>query len=264
MAGEVTTALLLLALMAAVVVASGSEGDALLGFRATLRGPNGGPPAPLNGWVTTPGPCSGGNSLWYGVRCSEATGRVLVLELEYLGLQGPAPNLSVLAALPGLRSLSLANNNLTRAFPDVSALPGLRMLYLHGNRLAGRIPDDALAPLRRGLQKLYLSGNAFTGPIPSSVTLSPRLLELQLSNNGFEGALPDFGQTDLKLVDFSNNNLSGQIPPALRRFDANAFRGDSVMHGQQRTLRPTTQCFVSHGACTTLPTAGSTAIAMTG
>jgi Leucine-rich repeat (LRR) protein len=79
-----------------------------------------------------------------------------------------------------LRSLSLASNSLTGAFPDVSALPKLKMLYLSGNRLAGQIPDDAFAA---SLKKLHLSDNAFTGPVPSSIT-SPGLLELRLSKNG--------------------------------------------------------------------------------
>jgi len=56
-------------------------------------------------------------------------GRVVVLQLEGLQLQGAAPDLALLAPLQGLRSLSLSNNNLTGAFPDVSALPALRFFF---------------------------------------------------------------------------------------------------------------------------------------
>ncbi|XP_040381339.1 pollen receptor-like kinase 4 [Oryza brachyantha] len=235
MAGEAAAAAVWLLLAAAALslpaaAAAGPEAATLLAFREALRGPHGAPPAPLSQWVTTAGPCAGaGLSLWYGVTCHPQTGRVRGLRLEYLGLQGAAPDLSALAALPGLRALSLANNNLTGAFPDVSMLPALKMLYLSRNKLAGGVPPAAFAHMR-GLRKLFLSDNAFTGPIPSSIT-SPRLLVLQLSKNRFDGALPDFVQPNLHLVDFSDNNLSGPIPAGLRRFDAKAFQGNKNLCG---------------------------------
>lgn len=115
---------------------------------------------------------------------------MLGLRLEYLGLQGSAPNISALIALTGLRVLSLANNNLTGPFPDVSRLAVLKMFYLSWNKLAGDTPDDAFVPIR-GLRKLELSGNAFIGPIPSSI-MSLRLVVLQLARNRFEDPLPNF------------------------------------------------------------------------
>ncbi|KAK3134289.1 hypothetical protein QOZ80_6AG0547320 [Eleusine coracana subsp. coracana] len=227
---------LLLAVLLAAAVAGRADGateaETLLAFRTALRGPGNGPPAPLDHWLNTPGPCpagGGGNSPWYGVKCNPDANQVLVLQLEHLGLQGPAPDLAVLAPLQGLRSLSLAHNNLTGAFPDVSKLPALKMLYLSGNRLAGPIPPDAFASLQ-GLHKLYLFDNAFTGPVPTSIT-SPGLLELQLSKNGLEGPLPDFAQKNLTLVDVSDNNLSGPIPPGLQRFDAASFKGNKDLCG---------------------------------
>jgi hypothetical protein len=136
-------------------------------------------------------------------------GRVVVLQLEGLRLQGAAPDLALLAPLQGLRSLSLSNNNLTGAFPDVSALPALRFFFLYQNRLAGEIPDDAFAALR-GLRKLNLAGNAFSGPIPSSIASSGHLLS----------------------VDLSNNNFSGPIPEGLRKLGANVqLQGELVRHG---------------------------------
>uniref|UniRef100_A0A0E0LEC4 non-specific serine/threonine protein kinase n=1 Tax=Oryza punctata TaxID=4537 RepID=A0A0E0LEC4_ORYPU len=215
-----------------LAAAAGPEAATLLAFREALRGPQGAPPEPLSQWVTTPGPCAGagtGMSLWYGVTCHQRTGQVLGLRLEYLGLQGAAPDMSPLAALRGLRALSIANNNLTGAFPDVSMLPALKMLYMSRNKLAGDIPATAFAHMR-GLRKLFLSDNAFTGRIPTSIT-SPKLLVLQLSKNRFEGPLPDFQQKELLLVDFSDNNLSGPIPAGLRRFDAKAFQGNKDLCG---------------------------------
>ncbi|KAM0834549.1 hypothetical protein ACQ4PT_063535 [Festuca glaucescens] len=233
--GELAGAARLLLLLSAFVVvaaaAGPSETDVLLSFRATLRGPTGDrPPAPLDQWVTSPGSGPCGQPVWYAVRCHPVTNQVLVLRLEYLGLQGPAPDMAPLAALPGLRALSFANNNLTGPFPaGFSKLGVLKMLYLSRNRLSGDIPDDAFAPMR-GLMKLYLTDNDFTGPIPRSIT-SPKLLVLQLSKNRFDGPMPDLDQKGLQLVDVSNNNLSGPVPERLQHFGVAAFQGNEGMCG---------------------------------
>ncbi|KAJ1260255.1 hypothetical protein BS78_10G217800 [Paspalum vaginatum] len=186
-----------------------ADAAALLAFKATLRAAGGGPPALLGDW-RAPGPCTGAvKSPWQGVRCRVPTGRVQLLQLEGLGLQGAAPDLAPLARLPGLRSLSFSDNNLTGAFPDVgAALPALRFLFLSRNGLAGEIPDDAFAPLK-GLQKLDLSGNGFSGPIPSSVTTSTKLFS----------------------VNVSYNNFSGPIPEGLRKFGAASFQGNKYLCG---------------------------------
>ncbi|AQK68798.1 pollen receptor-like kinase 5 [Zea mays] len=204
------------------------EGDVLVAFRDTLRGLDGAPPGPLRNWGT-PGPCRGNSSSWYGVSC-HGNGSVQGLQLERLGLSGGAPDLSVLAVLPGLRALSLSDNALTGAFPNVSALAVLKMLYLSRNRLSGAIPEGTFRPMR-GLRKLHLSSNEFSGPVPESIT-SPRLLELSLANNHFEGPLPDFSQPELRFVDVSNNNLSGPIPVGLSRFNASMFAGNKLLCGK--------------------------------
>ncbi|XP_044432340.1 pollen receptor-like kinase 5 [Triticum aestivum] len=217
--------LLLLVLAAFVAAAAAvSEGDVLLAFRETLRGPVGDrPPAPLDQWVssTGTGPCQ--EPVWYAVQCHPDTNQVLGLRLEYLSLQGAAPDMAPLAALLGLRVLSFANNNLTGAFPaGLSALPALKTLYLSRNRLAGDIPDGAFAAMR-GLKKLFLGDNAFTGPIPGSIT-SPKLLVVQLARNSFQGPIPNFDQKGLLLFDVSDNQLSGPIPEVLSRFNAASFQ----------------------------------------
>ncbi|KAK1612732.1 hypothetical protein QYE76_036405 [Lolium multiflorum] len=233
LAGAARLLLLLLATLVAVAAAAGpSEADVLLSFRATLRGPTGDrPPAPLDQWVTSPGSGPCGLPVWYAVRCHPVTNQVLVLRLEYLGLQGAAPDMAPLAGLPGLRSLSFANNNLTGAFPaGLSKLGMLKLLYLSRNRLSGDIPDDAFAAMK-GLMKLYLTNNDFTGHIPGSIVTSPKLLVLQLSKNRFDGPMPDLDQKGLQLVDVSNNNLSGPVPEQLQRFGVAAFQGNEGMCG---------------------------------
>ncbi|XP_037449974.1 pollen receptor-like kinase 5 [Triticum dicoccoides] len=104
------------------------------------------------------------------------------------------------------------------------------MLYLSRNRFSGEIPADTFLPMR-GLRKLHLHRNDFSGRVPSSIT-SPRLLELTLANNRFEGPLPDFSQPELRFVDVSNNNLSGPIPAGLGRFNATMFRGNKFLCGK--------------------------------
>ncbi|KAF7104188.1 hypothetical protein CFC21_105106 [Triticum aestivum] len=228
--GAGAAGLLLLALAALVAAAAAeSEGDVLLALRATLRGPSGdGPPAPLDQWVSSAGtgPCQ--DPVWYAVRCS--SNKVLGLRLEYLGLQGNAPDMAPLAALTSLRVLSFANNNLTGPFPPgLTELPALKMLYLSRNRLSGEIPGDTFGAMM-GLRKLFLADNTFTGAIPDSIT-SPKLLVVQLARNRFQGNIPDFDQKDLQLFDVSHNRLSGPIPQGLRRFKAASFEGNTDLCG---------------------------------
>ncbi|EAZ21924.1 hypothetical protein OsJ_05577 [Oryza sativa Japonica Group] len=208
---------------------AGPEGDVLIAFRETLRGPDGAPPGPLRAWGTPAVPSRGKASQWFRLSC-HGNGSVQGLQLERLGLSGAAPDLGLLAALPGLRVLSLANNAIAGAFPNVSALAMLKMLYLSRNRFSGVVPDGTFHTMR-GLRKLHLSSNELSGPIPSSIT-SPRLLELSLAHNQFNGPLPDFSQPELRYVDVSSNNLSGPIPEGLSRFNASMFSGNEYLCGK--------------------------------
>nr|CAB3468648.1 unnamed protein product [Digitaria exilis] len=185
-------ALVVLASATTAAAQAQTEADVLKAFRAALVGPGGGPPVELDKWVDPQAgpPCSGdGTQKWVMVKkCSG--GRVVNLQLEGLRLQGATPDLRLLAPLQGLRALSLAGNELTGAFPDVSPLPALRSLFLGKNRLSGDIPDGAFAALK-GLMKLDLSSNGFTGPIPSSIATSGKLVDVNLANNNFSGPVPD-------------------------------------------------------------------------
>ncbi|KAE8770034.1 pollen receptor-like kinase 4 [Hordeum vulgare] len=216
------------AVLVSAIEGGKTEGEVLVAFRDKLRASDGSPPGPLRSWGT-PGPCNGNHSSWYGVSC-HGNGSVQGLQLERLGLAGGAPDVGSLAVLPGLRVISLSDNALTGPFPNVSALGVLKMLYLSRNRFSGEIPADTFRPMR-GLRKLHLSRNDFSGHVPSSIT-SPRLLELTLANNRFDGPLPDFSQPELRFVDVSNNNLSGPIPAGLSRFNATMFRGNKFLCGK--------------------------------
>ncbi|CAN6220501.1 unnamed protein product [Urochloa humidicola] len=200
-------------LAAAQSQAAPSEADVLQKFHDTLRGPDGGPPEQLRQWATHGGqPCDANDDAprWDRVKLC-AKGHVVLLQLEGLGLQGPAPDLSLLAPLVGLRSLSLANNNLTGAFPDLSPLPALKFFFLYKNGLSGEIPDGAFAALR-GLQKLDLSGNGFSGPIPSSIATSSKLKDVNLANNNFSGPVPDGLQRSGANIHIQGNKLVCGVP----------------------------------------------------
>lgn len=62
------------------------------------------------------------------------------------------------------------------------------------------------------IKKLDLSFSRLTGPLPSSITELKHLKELNLSNNGFTGTVPQFPNSSvLTSLDVSHNDLTGNI-----------------------------------------------------
>lgn len=98
------------------------------------------------------------------------------------------------------------------------------MLYLEHNQFNGQIPGNLFENMR-SLKKVHLSYNEFSGPIPSSLTVPPKLLELVLDHNKFDGKIPEFKQDTLGQVDLSYNDLEGPIPAAFGKFNAVKFEG---------------------------------------
>ncbi|KAL5974216.1 actin-regulating kinase prk1 [Asimina triloba] len=220
--------LLLLALFFHVLTspfaASAADADVLLKFKDSL-----GNNASLSNWVQGSSPCEeDGTANWIGVRCSNAS--VRVLRLEGMSLTG-RPNIDVLIDLPALRTLSLANNGLDGPMPSVEKLGKLWAVYLSGNRFSGEIAANTFEGIRR-LKKVYLSRNEFTGPIPSSLAGLGQLLELGLEENRFIGKIPDFPQREWKYMNMSHNQLEDRIPATLSKADVTSFSGNKNLCGK--------------------------------
>ncbi|PIA43977.1 hypothetical protein AQUCO_01800205v1 [Aquilegia coerulea] len=192
-----------------VVTASGvSESEILLKIKASL----GNADVPLRNWNVSAVPCNGNTSFWVGVICTNE-GKVWGLQLENMSLSGII-DIDTLVELQNLRTISIMNNRFEGPIPNIKKLSALKNLYLSNNSFSGQIPDDAFNEMV-WLKKLYMSYNKFTGPIPSSLTKLPKLTELMLNDNQFQGRIPDFPQNELQLVNVSNNQLDGPIPPSL-------------------------------------------------
>ncbi|MED6109032.1 hypothetical protein PIB30_029881 [Stylosanthes scabra] len=166
---------------------------------------------------------------WQGVQC--AANRVVRLVIQDMDLGGVfAPD--TLSKLDQLRVLSLHNNSLTGAIPDLSGLTNLKSLFLHNNRFNDSLPPS-LFSLHR-LRTLDFSHNNLSGHIPTAFTKLDRLYSLRLSWNRFNGTVPPFNQSSLKTFDVSGNNLTGPVPltPTLFRFDASSFSSNPGLCGE--------------------------------
>ncbi|XP_057806540.1 pollen receptor-like kinase 1 [Salvia miltiorrhiza] len=210
--------LLLLLFHNLAVSHSQSDAQLLLKFKASLRNT-----AALADWTPSQPPCSG----WKGVLC--ASGHVWGLQLENMGLHGLI-DVETLAKLSDLRSLSFKNNDFQGSLPNLTRHGALKTVFLSNNKFSGEIPDTAFYGMQ-SLKKLHLANNKFTGAIPATLATLPRLIELTLQDNEFEGQIPNFRQQGLKNFNVSNNRLAGQIPQSLSHLDASSFYGNEALCG---------------------------------
>ncbi|VAH53186.1 hypothetical protein VPH35_032140 [Triticum aestivum] len=166
-----------------------------------------------------------------GVTCGGAAG-ITHLVLEQAGLNGTfSPD--TLSGLAALRVLSLKSNALHGPVPDLSALGNLKALFLAGNRFSGPFPAS-LASLRR-LRSIDLSGNRFSGALPPGIEAAfPHLTALRLDSNHFNGSVPAWNQSSLKLLNVSYNDFSGPVPvtASMALMGADAFAGNPGLCGE--------------------------------
>ncbi|KAI4376050.1 hypothetical protein MLD38_013848 [Melastoma candidum] len=142
--------------------------------------------------------------------------RILNLDFSRNSLSGSIP--SSFTSLKNLTFLGLSSNALSGSIPmGFGSLTGLQQLNLSGNHLSGLIPPQ-LGDLGR-LVDLDLSSNNISGSVPLDLQKLRSLQKIWMSDNLLGGSLPDdlfsSGQSQLQVVVFRNNLLTGTIPSAL-------------------------------------------------
>ncbi|XP_019093600.1 PREDICTED: pollen receptor-like kinase 3 [Camelina sativa] len=199
-----------------------TETESLLNFKKSLNNTKS-----LDSWTPDSEPC-GESQRWVGLLCNKNS--VFGLQMEQMDLSGNI-DVAPLKDLPFLRTISIMNNSFSGNIPEFNQLTALKSFYISGNNFSGNIPSDYFATMA-SLKKAWLSNNEFSGLIPISLaTKLPNLMELRLENNQFIGSIPNFTQTTLNDVDLSNNQLTGEIPPGLSKFDGKVFAGNPGLCG---------------------------------
>ena len=194
-------------------------------------------------WDFTSSPAAPDYCSFHGVTC-DRSGNVTGIDVTSWRLVGRLPP-GVCAALPALRELRMAYNDVRGGFPlGVLNCTSLEVLNLSFSGVSGAVPPD-LSPLR-SLRVLDLSNNLFTGAFPTSIANVTSLEVVNLNQNpGFDvwrpaeslfvplrrirvlilsttsmrGGIPAwFGNmTSLTDLELSGNYLTGTIPVSLAR-----------------------------------------------
>lgn len=200
-----------------------SQSDALLKLKRSFTNPES-----LDSWTPSSDPCMT-EATWVGVICYG--GIVTGLRLGDMNLTGKV-DVDALLEISGLRTVSFVNNSFSGSIPEFNRMGALKAIYLSGNQFSGDIPTDYFTKMG-SLKKLWLSENKFSGKIPSSVSQLSRLMELHLEDNQFSGEIPSMDLPTLVSLNVSNNNLQGEIPPGLSKFDASSFAGNAGLCGKK-------------------------------
>lgn len=118
----------------------------------------------------------------------ESFSNIRNLRLSYNNITGTLP---LSFAKSGIQKLWLNNQvvGLSGRIDVLGSMSQLTQAWLHVNKFSGPIPDLSECS---SLFDLQLRDNDFTGVIPPSLTLLPKLANVSLQNNKFQGPIPIF------------------------------------------------------------------------
>ncbi|CAL5390122.1 unnamed protein product [Camellia sinensis] len=155
---------------------------------------------------------------------SASIGNLTRMQYLSLGTNALSGELPVeLGKLTNLISLSVSSNNFSGPLPsDLGNLAKLEQLYIDSSGLSGAIPSS-FASLQN-MKTVWASDTELNGSIPDFIGNWSKLTTLEISGKRiwkcdpidiFQLNLVDRFENNLKHLDLSFNNLTGQIPDAL-------------------------------------------------
>lgn len=153
------------------------------------------------------------------------------IDLKFNQVEGSIPD--YVGQLPHLQVLGLSHNKLVGSLPASLASLRLKTLAVDGNELSGDL--SAIRQLNH-LKYLYAQDNSFSGNLFHGLLMTqlPSLVEVDLSGNNLTASeIPShiFTLPDLRLLDASNNQISGNLPndlPPNNALEYLSFRGNDV------------------------------------